>query len=173
MSSIIITGATGIAGSGVLRQCLADGSVRRVTVISRNPLPEILLRDNPKLEVIIHKDFANYETISESLKGHDACFWCLGISQSQVSKDEYFVITHTYAMEALKAMSAANPERFTFCFLSGKWADSTESAWTTFKWVKGKTENDLQKLGLGTVYAFRPGFIHNTQGPPDKNSIRA
>jgi len=79
------------------------------------------------------------------------------------SDDEYFRITHTYAIEGCKAMNEANPEKFTFCFLSGQGADSTEKSRFLFARVKGKTENDLQKLGK--VYSFRPGLIDPTNSP--------
>jgi len=170
MTSIIITGANGVAGSGVLKQILSDASVRRVTALSRSPFPEPLVRENPKLEVVLHEDFTNYASVSEKLKGHDACFWCLGISQSLVSAEDYIRITNTMAVEGLKAMHAANPENFTFCFVSGQGADSSEKSWITFAKVKGKTENDLKKLGMGKVYAFRPGFIYNPDAPQDKKS---
>eukprot|EP00026_Physarum_polycephalum_P015250 Phypoly_transcript_15887.p1 GENE.Phypoly_transcript_15887~~Phypoly_transcript_15887.p1 ORF type:complete len:227 (+),score=15.00 Phypoly_transcript_15887:185-865(+) len=165
MSSLLITGATGLAGSGILRYCITDNSITKITALTRSPLPDDLL--HPKVQVVLHKDFADYSNISEQLKGHDMCFWCLGISQTKVTKEQYKTITNHYAVEGMKAMCAANENMLAFCFLSGRGADTNENAWTLFGTVKGKTENDLKKLN-DRVWSFRPGFIYNPL-PPKEN----
>jgi uncharacterized protein YbjT (DUF2867 family) len=156
---IIITGATGMVGSEVVRQALTDNDITKVIALVRRPLA----MQHPKLAVIIHKDFLDYTSVTDVLKEADACIWCLGVSQLQVSKEEYIKITHDYAVEAAKAMIAANPE-ITFLFVSGDGADNTEQSKTIFAREKGRTENDLKKLGIKNLYIFRPGAIKPVNG---------
>lgn len=96
--------------------------------------------------------------MNELFKNADACLWCLGISQSQVSKEQYHVITYDYAMAAANAMLNANPT-ISFLFLSGGGADSTEQSKTLFARVKGKTENALKNLPFKQLIIARPGGI--------------
>src|SRR5690349_19807852 len=97
---IILTGATGMVGSEVLRQAIADPGISEVTAITRSS-PGI---SHPKLSVIIHKDFLNYTGLEDVFRSHDACLWCLGISQTLVSREEYEVITYDYALAGATAM---------------------------------------------------------------------
>jgi uncharacterized protein YbjT (DUF2867 family) len=160
---IIITGASGTAGSETLHQALLDPEITEVIALVRKPTAV----EHPKLKTIIHTDFLNYAGLETVFKNTDACIWCLGISQSKVSKDEYQVITFDYTMAAAKAMLAANPN-FTFVFLSGMGADSKEKSRTIFARVKGKTENALQKLGFKKLVCARPGGIIPLK--PNKNA---
>lgn len=160
---IIITGPTGTAGSEAIRICLADSSIEKVTALSRKPLP---VQDG-KLNNLIHDDYLDYSKILEDLKGHDACLWDLGVSQNQVTPEEYHKVTFDYALAGAKAMASVNPN-FTFCFLSGQGADSSEKSRVLFARVKGETENALGKLGHPKVFSFRPGYIHSTNQPRDK-----
>lgn len=143
-----------MVGAEVLRQAIADNYILEITAITRKPIDI----QHPKIKTVIHQDFLDYSSLSEVFKKHDACIWCLGISQSQVSKEEYNIITYHYTIEAAKAMLHANPA-ITFLFLSGMGADSTEKSKTIFARVKGKTENALQKLGFKKLYIVRPGGI--------------
>lgn len=152
---IIITGATGMVGSEVLKQSLLDADIKKVTAIVRKPLNI----QNPKLNVIIHSNFLDYSGLGEVFKEHDACLWCLGISQTKVkSEEEYHTITYDYAINAAKAMLQSNSS-IGFLFLSGMGADSTMKSRTLFARVKGKTENDLIKLPFKQLYLLRPGGI--------------
>lgn len=151
---IILTGATGTAGSAALEVCLNDPRVERVTAVGRRATD----RTHPKLVNEVLPDFRDWSTLAPRLADHQACLWCLGISQSQVSEAEYRVITVDYTLAAARALEAVNPQ-LTFCFLSGQGADSKEKSWMLFGRVKGHAENELLKLGL-PVYCFRPGYIH-------------
>jgi uncharacterized protein YbjT (DUF2867 family) len=151
---VILTGATGVAGSEALRQCLADPRVENVTTLSRRPVGVA----DARLTDLVLRDFLDYRPVMDALSGHDACLWCLGISQTRVSPEEYEVITHDYALAGARAMAAANP-RFVFCFLSGRGADSAEKSRVRFARVKGRTENALQRLDAPETYSFRPGYI--------------
>jgi uncharacterized protein YbjT (DUF2867 family) len=157
--SVVITGPTGNAGSGVVHACLQHPAVERVTVLTRKSLG----RTHEKLVELIHDDFMDYSAIEDRLAGHDACFWCLGVSQSKVRKEaEYHRITYEFTMEAAKVLERLNPG-MTFCFLSGLGTDETQKSRMMWARIKGKAEKDLGDLDLD-LYNFRPGFIHPVKG---------
>lgn len=160
---IIVTGATGTAGSEALRQALADPEIAEVLVLARRS-PGIA---DPRLRVVLLDDFTDYSRVAPQLAGTDACLWCLGISQNDVSKDDYEKITHDYALAAARAMGAANAN-FRFCFLSGSGADSSEKSRILFARIKGRTENALTRLGHPKAWHFRPGYIHAINSPPKR-----
>ncbi len=151
---IIVTGATGLAGSEVVRQALLDDGIETVTAVVRRP-PAIR---HPKLHIVLHENYRDYSALTELFAGQDACLWCLGISQTQVPQDEYIRITYDYVVTAAQAMLAANPA-LAFLFLSGMGADSQEKSRTLFARIKGKAENNLKRLPFKKLYIARPGGI--------------
>jgi nucleoside-diphosphate-sugar epimerase len=155
---VIITGSTGMVGEGVMHVCLENKDITEVLVINRKPC-EV---EHPKLKEIIHQDFFNFETIEKQISGYDACFFCLGISSVGVSKEVYFKMTYTLTMHVAGVLAKLNP-KMVFCYISGAGTDSAEKG-TGWAAVKGKTENDLQKLPFKKSYAFRPGFILPIEG---------
>lgn len=157
--TVLITGATGVAGSGVLSACLKDSRIKKITTITRKPL----LFDDKKITSILHNNFLDYSEIEDRLKGHDACFWCLGISQLKVRrKEDYTQITYGFTLNAAKVLERLNPG-LTFCFLSGMGTKATGKSRMMWVWVKGKTENELGRFNLN-LFNFRPGFIHPLKG---------
>ena len=151
---VIITGATGMIGEGVLYESLHHPEVEKVLVITRKPCGY----SHPKLTEIIHSDFSDVSLLSEKLKGYNACYFCLGVTSFGKNEEEYTRLTYTLTMNFAKTLSSLNPE-MTFCFISGASTDSTENGKTMWARVKGKTENDLMKLPFKQVYNFRPGGI--------------
>ncbi len=151
---IILTGATGMVGSEVLKQAIADPGITHITNIVRNK-PEA---EDPKVTTVIHKNFLDYSGLEDVFRNNEACIWCLGISQSLVTKEQYHVITYDYALAAAKAMLNTNPA-ISFLFLSGSGADPKEKSRTLFARVKGKTENALLKLRFKKLYIARPAGI--------------
>jgi len=151
---IIVTGATGMAGSEVVRQAIDDNDITGIIALVRRPL-EIT---RPKITTVIHDDYSLYDDVKDHFKNCDACIWCLGISQLQVSKEQYAVITYDYTIAAAKAMLAINPS-IHFVFLSGNGADRSEKSKVLFERMKGKTENALLQSGLKKVTIARPDAI--------------
>jgi len=159
---IILTGATGMVGSEVLRTAIADDRFKKIICVVRKPLTI----QHSKVETIIHNDFSNYDSLTNVFIEADACVWCLGISQTQVNKDQYEIITYQYAVEAAKQILKSNPS-ITFLFLSGRGADTTERSNTLFARIKGKTENALSALAFKHLYIVRPGAIKAVNGYPN------
>ena len=156
--SVVLTGATGHAGSGVLRACLGHPSVERITALTRRPLD---VRDDRLVEVV-HGDFADYSKVEGRLAGHDACFWCLGVSSTRVRGEEYRRITYDYTIAAAKVLERLSPG-MTFCYISGAGTDETQRSRMMWARVKGKVEADLALFDL-QAYSFRPAFIHPIKG---------
>jgi uncharacterized protein YbjT (DUF2867 family) len=151
---IIVTGATGTTGSEVIRQAILDKEISSIVALARKPLD----LKHEKLSVIPHQDFLDYSSLNGLFSGSDAIIWCLGVSQFQVKKEQYSVITHDYTIAAAKAALQANPS-IGFVFVSGDGADPTETSRALFARIKGKTENSLTQLPFKKLYIARPGGI--------------
>ena len=151
---VIITGATGMVGEGVLYECLHHADVEEVLVITRNPCGY----SHPKLTEIIHGNFLDLSSLSDRLKGYNACYFCLGVTSLGKNETEYTRLTYTLTMNFATTLATLNPD-MTFCYISGAGTDSSEKGRTMWARVKGKTENDLMKLPFSHVYNFRPAGI--------------
>ncbi len=156
---VIIFGATGMVGEGVLHECLLHSEVESVLVIGR----KICGVQHEKLQEIIHQNFFDFAPLEERLKGYTACFFCLGVSSIGMSEADYKKTTYDLTMNAASTLAKLNPEMI-FCYVSGMGTDSTEQGRIMWARVKGKTENDLTKLAFKAVYNFRPGFIKPIKG---------
>ena len=156
---VILFGATGMVGRGVLLECLEDSGVSHILAIGRRAT-EV---QHVKLTEILHDDFSDYSGIGDDLAGFDACFFCLGVSSLGMSETRYRHITYDFTLAAARALSAINPA-LVFCYVSGEGADSSETGRVMWARVKGKTENDLMKLPLAGAYMFRLGYVHPVKG---------
>ena len=152
--NVVLFGATGMVGAGVLLECFADPRVTSVLVITRSPTG----RSHSKMREVIHQDFFDFESLRAEFSACDACFFCLGITSIGLSEAAYTRVTYDIAIAAAREMVAANP-LMTFCFVSGVGTDSTEQGRTMWARVKGKTENAILGLGFKAAYMFRPGYI--------------
>lgn len=151
---VIITGATGMVGEGVLYKCLENTSVEKVLVIGRKTCGY----SNPKLSEIIHNDFFDFSSIKEDLKGYNACYFCLGTTAMGKTEAEYTKFTHTLTLNFATVLAELNSD-MTFCYISGAGTDTSEKGRIMWARVKGRTENDLMKLPFKAVFNFRPGAI--------------
>lgn len=155
----ILTGATGMVGEGVLHECLLHPDVEEVLIITRKPSGV----NHPKVKELIHSDFYDLSAIENKLAGYNACFFCLGVSSVGMNESNYTKQTYTLTMQVATVLSKQNPG-MTFCYISGAATDSSEQGRIMWARVKGKTENDLQKLSFKKVYLFRPGYMQPTKG---------
>jgi uncharacterized protein YbjT (DUF2867 family) len=161
--NVIIFGATGMVGQGVLRECLIDPGIERVLVVGRSPTGV----HNGRLGEVIHGDFLNYGAIEAQLAPYDACFFCLGVSSIGMSEERYRYLTHDITLAAATTLARLNPQ-MTFVYVTGAGCDSTERGGIMWARIKGKTENDLLKLPFKAAYMFRPGAIQPLHGARSK-----
>ncbi|AZA51817.1 NAD-dependent epimerase/dehydratase family protein [Chryseobacterium sp. G0201] len=161
MSSIkiILTGATGMVGEGVLLECLENYNISEILSVSRKPSG----KTHAKLKEYLVPNFLAIDVNDENLKGYDACFFCAGISSVGMNEEDYTKITYDTTLHFAKVLLKLNPE-MVFNYVSGAHTDKTESGKLMWARVKGKTENDLKKLGFKDVYNFRPGFMKPVDG---------
>ncbi|MBM9502052.1 epimerase [Leptospira sp. 201903071] len=155
----IITGATGMVGEGVLHECLQDDDVESILLIQRKPGGFT----HPKIQEIVLEDFFDLSPIEPRLKGYDACFFCLGVSSIGLNEEQYHKISHDLTLHFAKTLLKQSSD-LTFCYVSGAGTDTTEKGKVMWARVKGKTENDLLKVGFKAVFNFRPGYMHPTPG---------
>jgi uncharacterized protein YbjT (DUF2867 family) len=156
---VILFGATGMVGQGVLRECLLDPGVKSVLTIGRS----VTGQQHAKLQEIAQKDLANLSPIENQLSGYDACFFCLGVSSVGMNEEAYRRITYDLTIAVAQTLVGLNPA-MTFIYVSGTGTDSTEKGRSMWARVKGKTENDLLKLPFKAAYMFRPGYIQPLHG---------
>jgi uncharacterized protein YbjT (DUF2867 family) len=152
--NVIITGATGMVGEGVLHECIQHPNVDNILIITRKPTGY----SHPKIKEIIHPDFSGFTKLKAQLKGYNACLFCLGVTSLGKNETEYYNLTYTLTLNFANTLAAVN-HGMTFCYISGSGTDSTEKGRSMWARVKGKTENDLMKLSFKGVYNFRPAFI--------------
>jgi len=162
---VVLFGATGMVGQGVLRECLRDAELERVLVIGRRSIAN----QNEKIREIVHRDFLDFSSIADQLGGYDACFFCLGISSVGMKDQDYTRVTYDYTMAAAQVLAKQNPG-MTFIYVSGTGTDSSEKGRLAWARVKGKTENELFKLPL-KAYAFRPGYVQPLDGIKSKTKL--
>ena len=162
---VIVFGATGMVGQGVLRECLLDPAVTEVLTIGRSATGQ----QSPKLREIVHKDFLDFSAIENEMTGYDACFFCLGVSSLGLDEARYRHLTYDITLAAARPLARLNPG-MTFVYVTGASTDSTEQGSMMWARVKGKTENDLLKLPFKAAYMFRPGAIQPLHGVRSKTA---
>jgi uncharacterized protein YbjT (DUF2867 family) len=160
---VILFGATGMVGQGVLRECLLDPGVESVLAIGRSPTGQ----RHTKLREILHENFFDFSSIESQLTGYDACFFCLGVSSIGMSEERYRRLTYDITLAAANTLAKLNPG-MVFTYVSGRSTDSTEQGKMVWARVKGKTENDLLKLPFKAAYMFRPAGIQPLHGIQSK-----
>jgi uncharacterized protein YbjT (DUF2867 family) len=163
---VLIFGATGMVGQGVLRECLLAADVESVVAVGRNPTGQ----QNPKLRDLVHKNMYDYGSIEPQLQGFDACFFCLGVSSVGMKEPEYRRITYDLTMAAATVLARLNPG-MTFTYVTGAGTDSSERGSSMWARVKGATENALLRLPFKAAYMFRPGMIQPLHGIRSKTPL--
>ena len=156
---VLLFGASGMIGQGVLRECLLDPRIEEVRAVVRKATGA----SHPKLVEIIHDDFFDYAAIEDRLGGLDACFWCLGMTSAGLTEEAYRRGTVDLTLAAATTLCRLDPA-MTFCFVSGAGSDSTEQGRIMWARVKGQAENALRRLPFKAVYVFRPGAIRPLHG---------
>jgi uncharacterized protein YbjT (DUF2867 family) len=165
---VIVTGATGMVGEGVLLECLANPAVDKVLSVSRKPCGHT----HPKLEECLVADFRDLEAVEPRLAGYDACFYCAGVSSVGMSEADYTVVTFDTPVAFATTLARLNPD-MVLVHVSGASTDGTEQGKIMWARVKGKAENALMRLGFRAVYNVRPGLMKPVAGQKNlKRSYR-
>ena len=151
---IILFGATGMIGQGVLRECLLDAGVEQVLSVGRSAAGRL----HPKLSELIQADLFDLAPVESRLQGYDACFFCLGVSSLGMTEEAYRLVTFDLTLAVARTLARINPA-MTFIYVSGAGTDSSEQGGSMWARVKGATENALLKLSFRAAYMFRPGAI--------------
>ena len=157
--NVLIFGATGMVGQGVLNACLKDPGVSEVLLIGRTSAG----RTDTRIREWVTPDLFDLSGREAELAGNDACFFCLGVSSSGMDEATYTRITRDLTLSVASTLSRLNPG-MTFVYLSGAGADSAEQSRTMWKRVRGGLENALLRLPFKAVYIFRPGIIQPLDG---------
>ena len=163
---VLLFGATGMIGQGVLRECLLDPDVESVVAIGRGGTG----KPSEKLRELVHDDFLDFSRIEDQLSGFDACFFCLGVSSAGMTEASYERITYGFTMAAARVLARLNPN-LTFIYISGAGADSSERGRSMWARVKGKTENELLRLPFHAAYVFRPAAIVPLHGVQSRTRL--
>ena len=160
---VVVFGASGMVGAGVLLECVEDPRVQSVLVVGRSRSGIA----HPKVREILHQDFFDYTPITAEFADCDACFFCLGVSSVGMNEDAYRHLTYDLTISAAAAMVSVN-SRLTFCYVSGAGTDSTERGRLMWARIKGRTENALLAMPFKSAFMFRPGFIQPLKGVRSK-----
>jgi uncharacterized protein YbjT (DUF2867 family) len=160
---VIIFGATGLIGQGVLREALEAQDVERVVAVVRHPTGV----KHPKLQELVHDNFTEFSAMEAELREFDACFYCLGVSAAGMSEAEYRRVTYDFALAAATELARWHPG-MVFIYVSGAGTDSTGQGRAMWARVKGETENALLRLPFRAAYMFRPAYIHAAHGERSK-----
>jgi uncharacterized protein YbjT (DUF2867 family) len=164
--NVLILGATGMVGQGVLRECLLDAGVARVVTLGRTPTGQA----HPKLREIVHADLLDLSPVEDRLGGLDACFYCLGASAAGLSEAEYTRINYAMTLSVAETLARLDPD-ITFVYVSGAGTDGTERGRSMWARVKGRTENALLRMPFRSAYMLRPGLIVPMHGVKSKTRL--
>jgi uncharacterized protein YbjT (DUF2867 family) len=164
--NVLLFGATGMVGQGVLRECLLGPEVEKVVTIGRSATGQ----QHPKLREIVHTDLLDYSAIESELMGFDACFFCLGVSAAGLTEEQYRRVTYDITLAAAQTLVRLNPG-MTFIYVSGSGTDSTERGRVMWARVKGATENALLRLPFKAATMFRPAGIQPLHGIKSKTKL--
>jgi uncharacterized protein YbjT (DUF2867 family) len=163
---VIIFGATGMVGRGVLRECVRNDAVTDVLAVSRRATGV----SHPRLHELVRHDFFDWSDAEAALTGYDACFFTLGVSAGGMSEADYTRMTFDLTLAAATALARLNPT-MTFIYVSGAGTNSTERGRMMWARVKGRTENALLRLPFRASYMFRPGLIQAVDGARPSNAL--
>lgn len=162
---VILFGASGMVGRGILRECLVDDGVEKVLAVGRGASG----CTHAKLAEIVLGDLSRIEELGGALEGYDACFDSVGTSAAGMSEVDYTQQTYEITLTIARALATRNPG-MTFVYVSGAGTDSSEHGRVMWARVKGRTENALLALPFKAAYMFRPAVIQPLHGVRSKTA---
>ena len=166
MYTVLITGASGMVGKGILLECLEHERISKIILISRTPNG----LKHAKIQEIILPDFTNFQSIQHQIPPCNAVFHCMGVSAAGLSEATYTTLTYSTTKSLVDTLYAVNPT-IVFNYVSGMGTDSSEQSKSMWARVKGKTENYALNKGFNKVFLFRPGFIVPEKGIQSRTKL--
>jgi uncharacterized protein YbjT (DUF2867 family) len=164
--NVVVFGASGMVGKGVLLECIDDPRVKRALVLGRSSCGVTA----DKVEEVLLPDMTDYSKIGEKLEGLDACFFCLGVSSVGMSEQAYRRVTYDITVAAAEALIEKSPG-LTFIYVSGQGTDETAKGSLMWARVKGETENRILGMPFKAAFMFRPGVIEPLRGVRPKAAL--
>ncbi|SEF71362.1 NAD(P)H-binding [Bryocella elongata] len=159
--NVLLFGASGMVGQGVLHTCLEDSRVERILVVTR----KVLDSTSPKVEQLVRQDFLDWSDVEDRFAGFDTCFFCLGVSSVGMDEARYRAVTYDITMAVALMLERVGSLR-TFIYVSG--AGTNAQGRQMWARVKGQTESALLLLPFRQIYCFRPGYIQPMHGVQSK-----
>lgn len=163
---IMIFGASGMVGQGVLRECLLDVGIDKVLSVGRSASGST----HAKLNDVVLADITRLGNIADALRGYDACFFCLGVSSAGMTEERYTALTYDLTLTVARALVAINPA-MRFIYITGAGTDSSEQGRSMWARVKGRTENALLALPFKSAHMLRPAIIQPMHGIRSKTAL--
>jgi len=162
---IILTGATGYVGEGVMLELLRTPQVEKVLSVGRrsvsiNRYDSLTAEEKAKLEEYLVPNMMALEAGDPHFEGYDAVYFIAGISSIGASEDVYRRIS--YDIPAHFADIMPDKGKMTYIYLSGAGTDPNGKQW----WmpIKGATENYITTLGFKHAFAYRPALMRWAKG---------
>jgi uncharacterized protein YbjT (DUF2867 family) len=163
---IVLYGATGLVGRGVLLEALDDPTITGILAVGRSPTGE----SHAKLNELTQPDLFDIAAVQKAMRGHGACIFCVGVSAVGMNEADYTHVTYDLTLAVAKAFLAMNPDS-TFAYVTGQGTDSTERGGMMWARVKGRTENALLALPFRAATMFRPGVIQPLRGIRSRTAL--
>lgn len=146
----IVSGATGLVGSVLVKELLDHPSYTKVIAVVRKKMD--LIHD--KLEQLVI-DFGQLPSAIEGLSAHDG-FCCLGTTiKSAGTKERQYQIDHDYVIEFARGCLNTGVTRFSAVSSIGASARSGNFYLRT----KGEMEEDLKKLPFEGLFILQPSLL--------------
>lgn len=164
MKRVMITGATGMIGKIILRQCLESAEISEVITLGRKQSGI----QHARLKEIIHDDFSDYSAIESLFEGIDITWFCIGVYTGAAPDQEFKKITVDYTAAFADTLKRKSPHAV-FCFFSGAGADRSEKSRIPFARYKGMAENHLFSKQFDQLYIFRPSYIYPVEKRKEPN----
>jgi uncharacterized protein YbjT (DUF2867 family) len=163
---VLLFGATGMVGQGVLRECLRDPTVAEVLSVGRSATGQ----HDPRLREVVRTDLTDWTGLDDQTRGFDAAFFCLGVSSAGMSEETYRRVTYDLTVAVAQNLARLNPG-MTFVYVSGAGTDTSEHGRSMWARVKGQTENALLRMPFRAAYMFRPGVIQAGRGIRSRSKV--